>query len=81
MTEYFVKTETGSIYVLNREKMSWRRAAASKHPVRTDDGQLVEWPIMNVGQPLVLLGPPIAQDADLRVIRTSNITEVQIVAS
>jgi len=77
MTEYFVKTETGSVYLLNRSRMSWRRASSSKYPIRTDNGSLLEWPSIEVGKPLILIGPPLTEGADVRVISTSLITEIK----
>lgn len=73
-----VKTLSGSIYQLDREKMRWVRVVSDSlsGSLRTNDGELLVWPEIAIGKPLVLLGPPVIDEADARAIVTSLITEI-----
>lgn len=84
--ELRITTESGSIYFLNKNAMTWDRILASPHsdptsPVRTRGGPLLEWPQVVVGQPVDIMGPPIQTGATFRLVRTSPVTKVEEISS
>jgi hypothetical protein len=84
--ELRITTESGSIYFLNKNTMTWDRILASPHPdpvspVRTRGGLLLEWPQAVVGEPIDIIGPPIVAGATFRLVRTSPVTNVEEISS
>ena len=81
-----VTTESGSVYVLDKTKMTWERRrlreyddeekATISHPMRTSGGKLMTWPVIEVGMGLDLICPPFIEGAIARGILTSAVTEV-----
>lgn len=70
-----VETKSGSIYLLDKEAMTWHRENA-KYSLRSVSGQLLEWPEIVVGAPMHLWGPPFVPEADLRLIYTTDVVNV-----
>jgi hypothetical protein len=70
-----VKTKTGSVYILDQSAMSWERVVKSKQSgrIRTDGGQLTEWPIITLGEGVEMYGPPINPAATGRLVYTSDV--------
>lgn len=84
--ELRITTESGSIYFLNKNTMTWDRTLASPHsdasfPVRTRGGPLLEWPQVVVGQPVDIMGPPIQAGATFRLVRTSPVMHVEEISA
>lgn len=83
MSEIRVHTESGSIYILNQKELTWDRERMrpdgfSLFPVRTKGGKLNSFPEkINIGEPLVLLGPPLTPGTTVRMIETSPIVKVE----
>jgi len=80
-----VETESGSIYHLDKEEMTWEKTRAnpnpnswpiSTQPVRTPGGKLLRWPVIEPGKGLELIGPPLDSTADYRKITTTWITRI-----
>ena len=77
-----LETETGSVYHLDNKEMTWEKlkfvpnALTPTDPLRTGGGKLLEWPRFEVGQPLLLKGPPLTPEADFRLINTSLVTRI-----
>jgi hypothetical protein len=76
-----ITTETGSVYRLDRDKMTWERQQIPRiddknFPLRTVSGKLHEWPDVELSQPLVMMGPPIDSKADYRIVRTSLVRKI-----
>lgn len=73
-----IKTQSGSTYLIDVENMTWERtehAPESKY-VRTGGGKLWSMPHIQKEHPMVLLGPPIDGDMDIRVITTTPVVEI-----
>lgn len=70
-----VKTKTGSVYVLNKEAMTWERkvAGTGSNGVHTVGGPLLEWPIVVIGEGVEMYGPPLDPTKDVRWIYTSDV--------
>lgn len=80
-----VKTESGSTYLLDDERMTWSRLRERpyegfyegwKDTVRTQEGPLNAWPSIMVGEPLNLIGPPLSEGTNVRLISTSPVVEI-----
>lgn len=81
-----VQTISGSVYLLDREKMTWKRERLRDYTieqdgttvdeVRTADGTIDKWPRLVTGESMILFGPPITEGAVGRMIATSPILEV-----
>jgi hypothetical protein len=69
-------TSSGSLYELDREQLTWTRL--KHHPdsdsLRTESGQLYEWPEVVVGEPVVMLGAGLS--FGVREITTSPVTAI-----
>jgi len=70
-----VKTKTGSVYILNKDAMTWERVVSSSKSgkIRTAGGPLLEWPIIVVGEGVEMYGPPIDPTKSLRWVYTSDV--------
>ncbi len=85
----YIKTENGSLYVIHGdymtkgsgEPLTWERIESTKDsgPLRTDGGDLCDFPEYDLGEPLIMLGPPIVDSAVGRVIVTSPIVSITYV--
>lgn len=73
--KHMVWTETGSVYILDDEAMTWARVKRGPESgyIRTDGGDLVAFPEIKIGEGLALLGPPIVSQADGRIVFTSPV--------
>ena len=81
-----VTTQSGSVYDLDRDTMTWSRKRVREYtedeeidmtnPLRTAQGELRVWPVVEVGISLILQCPPLVPGTDGRVIWTSPVTEV-----
>lgn len=76
-----VTTENHSLYRLDKEAMTWERAIAGQpdnlFPVRTTSGKLLQWPKIKVGEPMQMIGPALNPLADIRVIETSRVMQIE----
>ena len=72
------KTETGSIYDLDQEKMTWRRLgrSPSSGQIRNEHGELTLWPIIVVGHSAMLEDKTIKAGYDRHYVATSRVTEI-----
>ena len=71
-------TANGSVYQLDEENRVWARLRHEpwSDQVRTDSGNY--WlAYVNEDHRLVILGPPLAGDASVRMITTSPVRDVQ----
>lgn len=78
-----VMTISGSVYILDPEKMTWARQRVipdlpSPNPMRTADGTINEWPSLRIGESMTLMCPPIVEGAAGRAIITSPVVEVEL---
>ena len=76
-----VKTESGSTYVIDRAKMTWDRMRTLPNdsilPVRTKGGTLNTLPMVELGKPLILIGPSLTPGGLFRMIETSPIISIK----
>jgi hypothetical protein len=58
--------------------MTWERIEHTEQSgeLRTDGGELSVWPEIKLGQPLIILGPPIRPFTYGRIIMTSDIVGI-----
>jgi len=72
------RTETGSIYDLDQEKMTWRRLGRSpaSGQIRNEHGQLLIWPNIIVGKQAILEDDTIKAGYDRHYVATSRVTEI-----
>lgn len=72
-----ITTQSGSIYLLDREKMTWSRPDNPNSPmVRTNVGDLKKWPEVAIGQPMVLIGTSLTPGGLCRAMTTSLVVAV-----
>jgi hypothetical protein len=74
-----VKTKTGSTYLIDPVNVQWQRVEVgenSTHTVRSAGGKLYFLPRLEVGEKLTMVCPPMKQGSDTRVIKTSEIAEI-----
>jgi hypothetical protein len=86
MVKAYVRTESGSLYLIDGERwtsgaglpLTWERVEETKDSglLRTDGGDLVNYPEIKLGQPMLLLGPPIVEWAVGRLIMTTPVKSV-----
>lgn len=73
------RTETGSVYELTRSlaAMSWRRVTTTlaSGVLRSEEGVLLEWPTVTVGERCQLVSVPI-NEPWLRVVVTSQVVAI-----
>lgn len=73
-------THSGSKYVIDKTAMTWERQKAGEGSdyVRTQSGTLLQWPVVTVGSPVYMIGPPLDPVANIRfVLTTPVITRVE----
>lgn len=73
-----VKTETGSLYLIDQKKGTWKRVSATENSgdLRTDEGTFYEISL-KVGEGMAMLGPPLSDDVDGRFLYTSDVVEIE----
>jgi hypothetical protein len=78
------RTETGSVYAVSRdaEAMRWRRLSVTlaSGVLRSDRGELTEWPNFALGEPCVLLSEPINPPWDRIVLTTRIVAFLEVEA-
>jgi hypothetical protein len=85
--ELRITTETGSIYFLSKNTMTWGRIKFveqgddNPYPVRTPGGQLTVWPEVRVGYSVDMMGPPLTPGATVRLVTTSRVVKVEEVSA
>jgi hypothetical protein len=73
-----LKTETGSTYEIDLDALTWSRTPTPASGVlRTERGQVTSVQIPGIGEPAVILGPPITADSDFRLIVTSHVVDIE----
>jgi len=76
-----VYTESGSIYELNRKAMTWVKSREvipdPISPMRTTTGKLTKWPDLQVGEPLVLICPPLVEGTEGRAILGTRVVWIE----
>lgn len=72
------RTQTGSIYVLNRQKMTWERRYESENSggIRQTSGELTHWPEIKVGQSVILADKSVLPGFSYHAVYTSNVVEI-----
>jgi len=72
------QTENGSIYDLDQEKMTWKRLFASSQSgsIRAEQGELLFWPEIKVGQTALLEDTQIRRGWNGHIVETSKVTEI-----
>lgn len=85
----YVRTETGSLYLIDGENvtkgggqvLTWERLEETEKsgPLRTDGGEMLDYPYIKLGKPMILLCPPIIDSALGRIIMTTPVVEVRYV--
>jgi hypothetical protein len=78
-----VLTASGSAYILDPKKMTWRREriipdGPSPNPMRTQEGTIDKWPELRQGESMILICPPLVEGTDGRAIITSPVAEVEL---
>ena len=81
---YHVRTETGSLYKIDDEAMTWERIEATdlSGPIRSQAGVYYELfgelqdITKQVGKPLTLVMQPIDSRFSGRIIQTSNVVDI-----
>lgn len=69
------RTESGSVYSLDSQRMTWEREPNANSPlVRQDYGDLLVWPEVHIGQGVDMYGTGLT--FGVRVMRTSPVTEI-----
>lgn len=70
------KTETGSVYLLDRGTMGWSRTKTEKSgEIRQEFGTLIEWPDITLGDRAILLDTSVREGFDGHAVITSRVTE------
>ncbi len=71
-------TETGSRYLIDRKKGTWERiqTGETSGDLRTTGGVFIDVKLAK-GQSMALIGPPINDDADGRLVITSRVIEIE----
>lgn len=78
-----VFTETGSVYLIDKEKKRWKRIkrplTSNPHmPLRTPDGSYNKLYNIEIGKPMRILADSLTPLADgFRLIETSHVTKIQ----
>ena len=73
-----IKTETGSHYKLNwPPKRWWRAPNPASSDVRTSTGEIWKLYPVTVGNPMVIVGPPIVPGMDGRIIQTAIVESIE----
>ena len=77
---YNVRTQTGSIYQIDTEAMTWTRLESTEHSgrLRTDGGALSCEPEIKLGERMIILGPPITPWTYGRIILTTPVVEILV---
>ena len=75
--KYQVDTESGSVYTLDDETLTFEAVKSAVSCLRTSTGKLNLWPVINVGESMHLICPPINPHADVRIIVTSPVVRYQ----
>jgi hypothetical protein len=72
------RTETGSVYLVDNDAMRWQRlrTTLASGVLRSEGGPLSAPVVVEVGQAVVLLGPPFAPGLGPRVVITTAVTAV-----
>lgn len=70
-------TESGAVYVLDKELMTWSRGGNSTYNLRSTEGKLLEWPKVEVGKPVEMWGPPFRKGAAIRLIFTTPVISIK----
>lgn len=82
MAIYRATTETGSIYIVDTEKQTWRKerkpSVEGPVPLRSQSGSYnkLHAPI-EVGKPIVMTGQPLDKRATFRLIETSYVVKLE----
>jgi hypothetical protein len=73
-------TESGSIYTIDTQNKKWYRNynPSSTHVRGTTGDYIIITKNIMVGQPVVIIGLPIVEDSQARVITTSKVIKYQI---
>ncbi len=72
------RTETGSIYDLDQEKMTWKRLSTTDNSgqIRNEHGHLLVWPLLVIGHSAQLEDDTIKAGYDKHMVATSRVTEI-----
>jgi hypothetical protein len=70
------KTESGAEYTLNEEVGTWIRGGDTKYNIRTTDGVMTSHSNVKIGEPVEILGPPLTEGTDIRLITTTPVAEI-----
>jgi len=72
------KTESGSVYRINYEKMTWERLNTGdpKHTSRKNSGNLVARPGIEIGRPAFLQDDDILPGCITHFVQTTEVTEI-----
>jgi hypothetical protein len=73
------KTESGSLYELDEEAMTWSRLthSAESVAVRTKSGPMLKWPEVKIGRECRILGPSLSFVGGIRLIETTPVVSVE----
>lgn len=73
-----VRTKSGSLYEVDNENKKWARLEKSEGsgPLRTDEGELSSDAHIKLGEPMILLGPPLVPQTWGRIIMTTDVVEI-----
>jgi len=75
-----VTTENGSVYIIDYEKQTWERAGETpaSGALRTDGrGTWNEVYLPGEGRPLIICGPPVDPEMEMRQITTSPVVSIE----
>jgi len=77
-TEVRFRTETGSVYTVDNERLTWRRVHRTTRSgrLRTESGELTAPVVPRVGESATLVGPPFRLGVGPRLIVTTPVVAV-----
>lgn len=73
------KTESGSWYKIDKKKMTWERVFRAQRSgvIRKEEGKLVKWPIITIGQIATLFDDAIQPNCIAHAVVTSKVIELE----
>lgn len=72
-----VLTQSGAVYILDKEAMTWERTGVSGYELRSRSGTLLEWPTIKIGSCLELWCPAFVEGAMGRIIMSTPVVNVR----
>jgi hypothetical protein len=76
---YIITTESGSIYEIDTDLMTWIRLQMSKQSgyIRSKSGTFLELKTLGIGKRMTIVCPPFIEGMSGRLIITSPLTKIE----